>query len=84
VVKPANASKASTKLSATALWYAGPRECVLNAEELPPPGPGDCLVHTLWSGISRGTERLVFEGRVPQSEYERMRAPLQQGAFPSR
>jgi 2-desacetyl-2-hydroxyethyl bacteriochlorophyllide A dehydrogenase len=82
VVKPANASKASTKLSATALWYAGPRECVLNAEDLPPPGAGDCLVRTLWSGISRGTERLVFEGRVPQSEYERMRAPFQQGVFP--
>jgi threonine dehydrogenase-like Zn-dependent dehydrogenase len=49
---------------------------------LPPSGPGDCLVRTLWSGISRGTERLVFEGRVPQSEYERMRAHLQQGAFP--
>lgn len=82
MVKPANASKASAKLSATALWYVGPRECVLNAEDLPPPGPGDCLVRALWSGISRGTERLVFEGRVPDSEYERMRAPFQQGAFP--
>lgn len=70
------------KLSATALWYAGLRECVLNAEELPAPGPRDCLVRTLWSGISRGTERLVFEGRVPPSENERMRAPFQQGAFP--
>ncbi|WP_248307626.1 zinc-binding alcohol dehydrogenase [Bosea sp. FBZP-16] len=49
---------------------------------MPAPGPGECLVRTLWSGISRGTERLVFEGRVPESEYERMRAPLQQGAFP--
>lgn len=82
MVKPANASKASAKLSATALWYVGSRECVLNAEDLPVPGPGDCLVRTLWSGISRGTERLVFEGRVPDSEYERMRAPFQQGAFP--
>nr|WP_082613539.1 zinc-binding alcohol dehydrogenase [Bosea sp. Root483D1] len=54
----------------------------MNTEELPLPGPGECLVRTLWSGISRGTERLVFEGRVPESEYERMRAPLQQGAFP--
>ncbi|MCP4561317.1 MAG: zinc-binding alcohol dehydrogenase [Bosea sp.] len=54
----------------------------MNTEELPAPGPGDCLVRTLWTGISRGTERLVFEGRVPESEYERMRAPLQQGAFP--
>jgi threonine dehydrogenase-like Zn-dependent dehydrogenase len=36
----------------------------------------------LWSGISRGTERLVCQGQVPPSEYERMAAPLQEGAFP--
>jgi len=80
VVKPAIANEASAQ--AAALWYAAARECVLNTEELPAPGPSDCLVRTLWSGISRGTERLVFEGRVPESEYERMRAPFQQGAFP--
>lgn len=80
MVKPAIANEASVQ--ATALWYAAARECVLNTEELPTLGPGECLVRTLWSGISRGTERLVFEGRVPESEYERMRAPLQQGAFP--
>jgi threonine dehydrogenase-like Zn-dependent dehydrogenase len=80
VVKPAIANEASAQ--ATALWYAAAGECVLNTEELPAPAPGECLVRTLWSGISRGTERLVFEGRVPESEYERMRAPLQQGAFP--
>lgn len=80
MVKPAIANEASAQ--ATALWYAAARECVLNTEELPSLGPSECLVRTLWSGISRGTERLVFEGRVPESEYERMRAPLQQGAFP--
>ena len=40
------------------------------------------LVRTLWSGISRGTERLVFEGRVPPGEYGRMASPLQEGEFP--
>jgi threonine dehydrogenase-like Zn-dependent dehydrogenase len=49
---------------------------------LPALGPEDCLVTTLWSGVSRGTERLVCEGRVPCSEHERMRAPFQQGDFP--
>lgn len=67
---------------ATALWYEAPRECALNTVALPAPGPGDCLVRTLWSGVSRGTERLVFEGRVPPSESERMRAPFQDGTFP--
>ncbi|PTM41881.1 zinc-binding alcohol dehydrogenase [Bosea sp. 124] len=79
-LKPAFSSSASAP--ATALWYAAPRECALNAETLPERGAQDCLVRTLWSGISRGTERLVFEGRVPIGEYERMRAPFQQGAFP--
>lgn len=65
-----------------ALWYASPREYRLNAVALPSAGPDDCLVSTLWSGISRGTERLVFEGRVPSSEHERMRAPFQEGSFP--
>jgi threonine dehydrogenase-like Zn-dependent dehydrogenase len=37
----------------------------------------------MFSGISRGTEALVFSGRVPVSEYERMRAPFQSGDFPA-
>jgi threonine dehydrogenase-like Zn-dependent dehydrogenase len=40
------------------------------------------LIKTLWSGLSRGTERLVFEGRIPPAEYGRMRAPFQEGDFP--
>ncbi|WOI58352.1 zinc-binding alcohol dehydrogenase (plasmid) [Palleronia sp. LCG004] len=40
------------------------------------------LVDTLFSGISRGTERLVLDGRVPDSEHDRMRGPAMEGAFP--
>lgn len=79
-LKPAISSSASP--SVTALWYVAPGECALNAEALPALTGDDCLVRTLWSGISRGTERLVCEGRVPVGEYERMRAPFQQGDFP--
>jgi threonine dehydrogenase-like Zn-dependent dehydrogenase len=43
---------------------------------------GHVRVRTRYSGISRGTERLVWAGRVPPSEYERMKAPFQDGAFP--
>nr|WP_245777387.1 zinc-binding alcohol dehydrogenase [Marinobacter pelagius] len=39
-------------------------------------------VRALYSGVSRGTESLVFNGRVPESEYQRMRAPFQEGDFP--
>ncbi|WP_248306917.1 zinc-binding alcohol dehydrogenase [Bosea sp. AAP35] len=79
-LKPASSSSASA--SVTALWYVAPRECALNAEALPERADEDCLVRTLWSGVSRGTERLVCEGRVPVGEYERMRAPFQKGDFP--
>lgn len=70
------------RISARALWYTAPRECNLNEQMLLPPAGDDCLVATQWSGVSRGTERLVFEGRVPASEHERMRAPFQEGDFP--
>ena len=45
-------------------------------------GPGDVRIEALYGGISRGTERLVFTGAVPASEYERMRAPFMAGDFP--
>ncbi|WP_441511947.1 zinc-dependent alcohol dehydrogenase [Bosea sp. TAF32] len=79
-LKPATTIDARAK--ALALWYIAPRECKLNDVALPVPGPADCLVTTLWSGLSRGTERLIFEGRVPPSEHECMRAPFQEGNFP--
>lgn len=49
---------------------------------LPDPGPDDVVVRTLTSGISRGTETLVFRGGVPESQYAAMRAPFQHGEFP--
>jgi 2-desacetyl-2-hydroxyethyl bacteriochlorophyllide A dehydrogenase len=71
-----------TGAAAHALWTVGPRRAEIRAEPLRPPADGELLVRTLFSGISRGTERLVFEGGVPESERERMRAPLQAGRFP--
>lgn len=50
--------------------------------ELTAPGPGDVLVRTLFSGVSRGTETLVFRGGVPENQYRAMRAPFQEGEFP--
>jgi 2-desacetyl-2-hydroxyethyl bacteriochlorophyllide A dehydrogenase len=67
---------------ARALWTVAPRRVEIRAEALPAPGPDQLLVRALHSGVSRGTERLVFEGRVPESERARMRAPLQAGGFP--
>lgn len=64
-----------------ALWYTAPRQAELRQTALPAPGSDQVLVKTLFSGLSRGTERLVFEGRVPASEYTRMRLPTQEGEF---
>jgi threonine dehydrogenase-like Zn-dependent dehydrogenase len=65
-----------------AFWIAAPGRGELRAEPLPVPGPGQASVRTLYSGVSRGTEALVFQGRVPRSEAQRMRAPFQMGEFP--
>jgi threonine dehydrogenase-like Zn-dependent dehydrogenase len=40
------------------------------------------MVRTLRSGVSRGTETLVFRGGVPAGQYAAMRAPFQEGDFP--
>lgn len=73
---------ASATRKPRALWYASRGRAVLREGELPPRQDDHVRVETLWSGLSRGTERLVFTGRVPASEYARMRAPRQEGAFP--
>lgn len=68
--------------SSSRLWITAPGHAELREEAVPVPGEGQVLISTCYSGISRGTERLVFEGRVPKSERERMRAPHQSGDFP--
>lgn len=68
---------------ARAFWVTEPGRGEIRDESLPAPAPADVLVRALFSGVSRGTEALVFDGRVPSSEWERMRAPFQSGSFPA-
>lgn len=68
--------------NALAYWAAAPGRGELRAEPLAGPRDGEVLVRTRYSGISRGTETLVFSGRVPASQYRAMRAPFQAGDFP--
>ncbi|WP_376696813.1 zinc-dependent alcohol dehydrogenase [Wenzhouxiangella sp. EGI_FJ10305] len=65
-----------------AFWIIAPGRGEIRSESLPDVAGDRVLARTLFSGISRGTEALVFMGRVPPSEYERMRAPFQKGDFP--
>ena len=67
---------------ARAFWIREPGRGEIRTVQLPEPGPGEVLVRTLRSGVSRGTEGLVFRGGVPQSQYDVMRAPFQEGDFP--
>jgi NADPH:quinone reductase-like Zn-dependent oxidoreductase len=67
---------------AQALWYSRPGHADIRQEPLAPPGAEEVRVRALFGAVSRGTEALVFTGRVPKSEFERMRAPFMAGNFP--
>jgi NADPH:quinone reductase-like Zn-dependent oxidoreductase len=73
----------ATGLQARAFWVTGPGRGELRAETLPSLREGDVQVRTLYSAISRGTESIVFQGAVPESEHRRMRCPFQSGDFPA-
>ncbi|MEA2118050.1 zinc-binding alcohol dehydrogenase [Halovibrio sp. HP20-50] len=68
---------------ANAFWVTRPGQGELRPEPLPTVATDEVRVRTLYSGISRGTESLIFNGRVPESEYSRMQAPFQAGEFPA-
>ena len=68
---------------AEAFWLRTPGEGEIRPVAVPEPGPGEVLVRSLYSGVSRGTETLVFRGGVPQNQHAAMRAPFQDGDFPA-
>src|SRR5689334_3326668 len=68
---------------AHAFWVSSPGRGETRPVPLPPRGAGDVLVRTLHTGVSRGTETLVFRGGVLASEHAAMRAPFQDGDFPA-
>ncbi|MFI6577905.1 zinc-binding alcohol dehydrogenase [Nocardiopsis sp. NPDC050513] len=67
---------------ARAFWVDGPGSGEVRDIAVAAPGEGEALVRTLYSGVSRGTEALVFRGGVPPGQYRAMRAPFQEGDFP--
>jgi threonine dehydrogenase-like Zn-dependent dehydrogenase len=67
---------------ALAFWLSEPGHGEIRPVSVPEPSVGEVLIRTEQSGISRGTEMLVFRGGVPPSEYVTMRAPFQEGDFP--
>ncbi|MER5433569.1 zinc-binding alcohol dehydrogenase [Streptomyces sp. NPDC002588] len=69
--------------TARAFWLSSPGRGEIRDLVLPAPAEGEVLVRSLFSGISRGTETLVFRGGVPENQHAVMRAPFQEGDFPA-
>src|SRR5690349_4112486 len=72
----------SVRADAHAFWLRSPGAGEIRPVTVPEPGSDEVLVRTVCSGISRGTEALVFRGDVPRAQYAAMRAPFQEGDFP--
>lgn len=71
-----------SKHEARALWLTPPGGAEIRSETLSTPDDGALVIRALYSAVSRGTETLVYSGAVPESEYDRMQAPFQQGRLP--
>lgn len=74
--------RSSSLDAARAYWTLRPGVGVIAPVPLSAPGPGEALVRTLHTGISRGSETLVHRGEVPAEVAATMRAPLQVGDLP--
>lgn len=70
-----------TQTTCRALWIEKANQCAIRQDNLRSVGAGEVLVRSLYSGISRGTESLIFNGAVPQSEFASMRGPHMEGDF---
>ena len=71
------------KPTANAFWLRSPGQGEIRTETLAAPADDEVLVRALYSGVSRGTETLVFRGHVPENQRATMRAPFQEGDFPA-
>ena len=47
------------------VWFPRAREVEIRDETVGRPGPGEVRIHAIASGLSHGTEMLVFRGEVP-------------------
>src|SRR5690348_1996597 len=82
ILRVAGHERSSMSRGPRAFWLCEPGRGEIRSIPVPTPREDEVLVRTLCSGISRGTETLVFRGGVPESQYPTMRAPFQEGEFP--
>ena len=69
---------------ARAFWLRAPGAGEIRPAALPDPGPARCCVRTRYSGVSRGTETLVFRGGVPAEPVRRDARAVPGGRLPRR
>jgi 2-desacetyl-2-hydroxyethyl bacteriochlorophyllide A dehydrogenase len=67
--------------TAVSVWFTLPRTVELRASTVRPPGPGEVRIATLFSGISHGSEMMVYRGEVPTELSLDSSLPTLQGNF---
>lgn len=66
---------------ASALWHLSTQKSVLQEAVLKTDQQHNCLVRSLYSLVSTGTERLIATGKVPPSLHTDMQVPYMAGSF---
>ena len=69
-------------MKAHGLWFLGANQFSIREETLRSPSTPYCVVKSICSGISQGTEQLVYSEAVPESIQHQMRCPYMGGDFP--
>ena len=71
------------KINTQSFWIKKKNNSYIKDHSINQAGKNELLIQTKYSGISYGTERVVYTGSVPDSQRELMRCPYQEGNFGS-
>ncbi len=66
---------------AVSIWFTSTRTVELRASSAPAPGRGEVRIEALFSGISHGSEMMVYRGEVPAGLAADSTLPTLQGSF---
>ena len=70
-----------SKISAESFWIKKRNASFIKKHSISIPQKNQALIKTIYSGISYGTERIVYSGSVPKSQRDLMKCPHQEGDF---
>ncbi|MFY9607883.1 MAG: zinc-binding alcohol dehydrogenase [Blastocatellia bacterium] len=75
------ASTVGRERPAVSVWFTSPRTVELRAASARPPATGEVRIEALHSGISHGSEMMVYRGEVPAELSLDSSLPTLQGGF---